>query len=138
MERGGKVERVPSHNKIGGAVIDQLCVGGGQPGTGGRIGVHQINADVTGAGLDGVDIESNGGEAGGTIHLAGEENLLRVAVVVAAVGGEVGSGAGAVANLQVAAHQAGAGLERNHDGVRTADSADRSHIHHIFRVDCEA
>ena len=50
--------------------------------------MHHIDTDITGAVGDGVDIESNRVDVCSSIHFAGEENLLRVTVVVATVGGE--------------------------------------------------
>ena len=59
LERRQEIERVPSHDEVGGAIVHQLRGGGSEPVAGSRRGVHQVNADVTGTGLNGVNIEGN-------------------------------------------------------------------------------
>ena len=66
--------------------------------------MHKINL-VSTSRRNGRSLEGDGGEGTRAVHLAGQEDLLRIGVVIEAVGGQVRVGARTVADGEFAARQ---------------------------------
>ena len=106
LERGGKVESVPSGCQRGGIIIYQSGGSGVQPTVViGTRGVHQINFKMAVSIRNGRRFEGNRTDSRRSVHLASQVYLLGIAVIVEAVFWEITCGACSLTNLQVAAYQ---------------------------------